>query len=333
MTQTSQDEVAPQPAPDDHIVPFHVEGLDIRGRAIQLGPMLNTILDSHDYPEPVSRLLAEAVTLCILLGSSLKFEGRFLVQTQTDGPVSFMIVDFVTPGFVRAYARYDEQRLEAMDAVEQTSTVSLLGNGALAITVDQGSDSQRYQGVVALEGIDLEQAADLYFRQSEQIPTKVKLSVAQLVRSDKDNGAKTTWRAGGLLAQFLPEQKDRVHQIDLPGGADTESAHDDNTVDDAWAEAGSLVDTISDDELTDPSVGVERLLFRLFHQHDIRAYPSSKIEPRCGCSREKIVTIINGFSKDEQEESFAASKTPGTISSKCEFCGTLYEITKEEISA
>ena len=169
-------------AGDDHVVPFEVGPLDVRGRIVQLGPLLDAILGRHDYPEPVARLLAEACVVAVLLGSSLKFEGKFILQTRTDGPVDMLVADFSTPGSLRAYARFDADRLEALVAAGETAPETLLGSGMLALTIDQGEHTQRYQGIVELDGTSLEEAARTYFRQSEQIPTEIRLAVAKLVR-------------------------------------------------------------------------------------------------------------------------------------------------------
>src|ERR1700755_2477595 len=137
-------------AGDDHVVPFQVEGLDVRGRAVQLGPMLDAILERHNYPAPVARLLAEAVVLTVLIGTSLKFEGKFTVQTKSDGPVDLLVADFSTPENVRAYARFNEEALGKAIADGKTEPEQLLGKGVLAFTIDQGRFTQPYQGIVAL---------------------------------------------------------------------------------------------------------------------------------------------------------------------------------------
>src|SRR6516164_5954766 len=179
---------APSAIPvDDAVLPFEVDALDVRGRLTRLGPALDEILAKHDYPAPVGKLLGEAIVLTTLLGSSLKFEGRFILQTQTDGPVSFMVVDFQAPDRLRAYARYDTARLK-----EARDSGGLLGKGHLAMTIDQGSDMSRYQGLVALHGGSLEDAAHEYFLRSEQIPTKVRLAVGE----ELQGGGKHRWRAG-----------------------------------------------------------------------------------------------------------------------------------------
>ena len=191
-------------AGDDRVVPFQVEGLDVRGRAVQLGPLLNSILSRHEYPGPVARLLAEAIVLTALLGTSLKFDGKFTVQTKGDGPVDLLVADFSTPDSLRAYARYDEEALAEAIKEGRTSPPDLLGRGVLAFTIDQGRGMQPYQGIVPMDGSSLEEIAGVYFRQSEQIPTKVRLGVAELFDRDADGKPRHNWRAGGLVAQFHP---------------------------------------------------------------------------------------------------------------------------------
>lgn len=165
-------------AGDDAVVPFEVAALDIRGRAVQLGPMLDAILTRHDYPQPVARLLAEAMVLTALLGSSLKFEGKFIFQTRSDGPVTMLVCDFTPPSAIRAYAHFHEEKLAQLITENRTSPAELLGKGTLALTVDQGLDMQRYHGIVALDGSSLEEIAHAYFDQSEQIPTRVRLGAS-----------------------------------------------------------------------------------------------------------------------------------------------------------
>src|SRR5580658_9078947 len=163
---------------DDTVLPFEVRTLDLRGRIVRLGPAVDAILDGHDYPLPVAKLLGEAIVLAVMLGSALKFEGRFILQTQSDGPVRMLVVDFASPGTVRACASFDAERVAAAVAARAASAGELLGHGHLAMTIDQGPDMSRYQGLVPLEGGDLEQAAHEYFSRSEQIPTRVRLAVA-----------------------------------------------------------------------------------------------------------------------------------------------------------
>src|SRR5467141_3901615 len=201
---------APSAVPiDDAVLPFEVSSLDLRGRLTRLGPAPDDVLAKHAYPPAVGKLLGEAMVLTTLLGSSLKFEGRFILQTQTDGPVSFLIVDFQAPDRLRAYARFDAKRLR-----EGLDSGKLLGKGHLAMTIDQGADMSRYQGLVALDGGSLEDAAHEYFRSSEQIPTRVRLAVGE----EMSPGSGHRWRAGGMLLQFLPKAPERARLPDLPPG-------------------------------------------------------------------------------------------------------------------
>lgn len=318
-------------AGDDAVVPFQVEDLDARGRAVQLGSLLDTILERHSYPPEVARLLAEAIVLTVLLGTSLKFDGKFIFQTQSDGPVDMLVVDFRTPQSVRAYARYDEDRLAEAVEAGKTSPEELMGLGTLALTIDQGGYMQRYQGIVQLDGSNLEEIARTYFRQSEQIPTDVRLSVAKLVERGTDGKPVEQWRAGGLLVQFLPESELRIRHRDLPGGdapEDLNGDHDDDDDEDEWMEVQALVGTIESSELTDPQIGAERLLYRLFHERGVRVFEPSPVIDDCSCSRDKIFDVLKGFTAEEINDSIE----DGEISVTCEFCSTRYSFDPSEFS-
>src|SRR6202163_231050 len=178
MTDPSADIPTRAPAATsahDTILPFEVAALDLRGRVARLGPTVDQILSAHDYPAPVAKLLGEAIVLTVLLGSALKIEGRFILQTQSDGPVRMLVVDFTTPGKVRACARVDAALVAGAIEAGKATAGALLGHGHLAMTIDQGADMSRYQGLVALDGGSLEDAAHEYFLRSEQIPTRVRL--------------------------------------------------------------------------------------------------------------------------------------------------------------
>jgi molecular chaperone Hsp33 len=326
MTDTITDLGQFDVAGDDHVVPFQVEGLDVRGRAVQLGPMLDAILERHNYPLPVARLVAETVVLTVLLGTSLKFEGKLIIQTKSNGPVDLVVADFSSPDRVRAYARYDSDALAQAEKNGTTQPQELLGEGILAFTIDQGAHTQRYQGIVPLDGASLEEIAGVYFRQSEQIPTKVRLGVAELLDRDENGKPRHRWRAGGMVAQFLPDAPDRMRQADLPGG-DGSDPSDHFEADDLWDEAAVMVETIHADELTDPTVGTERLLYRLFHERGVRVYPSQPVYDRCTCSREKLRDVLAGFSQEEIDHSVE----DGYVSVTCEFCSTTYRFEATEV--
>ncbi len=312
-------------AGDDHVVPFQVEGLDVRGRAVQLGPMLDAILSRHAYPPAVARLLAEVTALAVLIGTSLKFEGKFTVQTRSDGPVDLLVVDFATPSAVRAYARFTEEALNAALKAGKSAPQDLLGKGILAFTIDQGSYTQPYQGIVALDGASLEDIAGLYFRQSEQIPTRVRLGSAEFYDRGPDGKARHHWRAGGIIAQFLPEAPERMRQGDLPGGDGDETQG--IAEDDTWTEARTLLETVEVAELTDPDVGAERLLYRLFHERGVRVYEPQLVEDRCRCSRDKLKGVLANFTREEVEDILE----DGVVSVTCEFCSTTYRYQAEEV--
>jgi molecular chaperone Hsp33 len=313
---------APSAIPvDDAVLPFEVSALDVRGRLTRMGPALDDILMRHDYPAPVGKVLGEAIVLTTLLGTSLKFEGRFILQTQTDGPVSLLVVDFIAPDRLRAYARFDKARLKP-----GLSSGELLGHGHLAMTIDQGPDMSRYQGLVALQGGSLEDAAHEYFLRSEQIPTRVRLAVGEELRGGSD-GPKHRWRGGGALIQFLPKAPERAKQADLhPGDAPEGSVSHVVEEDDAWTESQSLFATIEDVELIDPDLSGERLLFRLFHERGVRVFPSLPLHAGCTCSRDAVAGMLASFDSEDRADMVENGKVVVT----CEFCSSTYEFTPQE---
>ena len=312
---------------DDSILPFQVEALDLRGRLVRLGPAVDAILSRHNYPTPVAKLVGEAIVLTVLLGSVLKFEGRFILQTQTDGPVRMLVVDYRTPGNIRALASFDKERVAAAIAEGRADAGSLIGHGHLAMTVDQGPDRARYQGLVALEGKDLEHAAHEYFLRSEQIPTRVRLAVGEEIAAGAD-GVRHRWRAGGIVAQFLPLQLERARQPDLdPGDVPEGMKAPEVSEDDAWVEGRSLVGTVEDVELIDPAVSAERLLYRLFHQRGVRVFRAATLNADCSCSRGGVETMLRSFSQDDRDHMVENGK----ITVTCEFCSSTYVFEPHEI--
>ncbi len=188
---------------------------------------------------------------------------------------------------------------------------------------------QPYQGIVPLDGSTLEEIAGVYFRQSEQIPTKVRLGVAELLDRDEEGRPRHNWRAGGLVAQFLPQAPERMRHPDLHGGDGDEREADEHSEDDFWNEARTMVETIDTDELTDPQLAIERLLYRLFHERGVRVYEPQAVLDRCSCSREKLKGVLDGFSAEEIE----ASQENGQIAVTCEFCSTTYRFETSEFVA
>jgi len=317
-----------QVSADDTIMPFEVAALDLRGRVVRLGPVVDEILQKHSYPGPVSKLLGEAIVLTAMLGSALKITGRLILQTQADGPVSMLVVDFTAPDKVRACARFDAAKVDAAIAAGKADGGALLGKGHLAMTIDQGPDMNRYQGLVALDGSGLEAAAHEYFLRSEQIPTRVRLAVGEQFIAGE--GARQHWRAGGILLQFLPRSPERarvadLHPGDAPEGTQTHTVEEDE----AWVEGRALVETVEDIELLDPDLSSERLVYRLFHERGVRVFDNADIKAECSCSREAVESMLKSFSQDDRDHMVE----DGKISVTCEFCSANYQFAPSEVGA
>src|SRR5579875_3369566 len=304
---------APSATPaDDIVTPFEVAKLDLRGRVVRLGPAVNRILSRHAYPLPVAKL-----------------QGRFILQTQSDGPVSMLVVDFTTPGKVRACARFDRSRVAAAIAEGRADGGALLGQGHLAMTIDPGANMNRYQGLVALTGGSLEEAAHEYFLRSEQIPTRVRLAVAEELRAG-EGGVSHGWRAGGIMLQFLPKAVERARVADLdPGDAPAGTEPHRVREDDAWVEGRALVSTVEDVELIDPALSSERLIYRLFHEPDVRVFRVGTITAECSCSRAGVEAMLRSFSQDDRDHMVENGK----ISVTCEFCNATYEFAPSDVGA
>jgi molecular chaperone Hsp33 len=295
---------------EDWVLPFEVKPLGVRGRLVRLGPVIDDILSRHDYPPPVSALLAQGVALAALLGTTLKFDGKFIMQTRTNGPVSMLVADFVSPHGIRGVAKFAKDR-DLTSLNERT----LLGEGHLAMTVDQGQDMERYQGIVPLGNATLADAAHMYFQQSEQIPTRLRLAAGPLqMRRDKASH----WRAGAILVQHLPREGG-MSPIAFSSG---DAPHDDEQVEesDDWVKARLHLDTVEDHELLDPTLTPEELLYRLYHEDGVTVYPGIQLERHCTCSRDAVAAMLKNFTAEER----AAMVEEGTIKVTCEFCSTPY---------
>ncbi len=297
----------------DCVLPFNIENTDIRGQIVRLGPALDEVLSRHDYPGPVATIVGQALLLTSMLGASLKFEGKLTLQIQGDGPVSMVIADYRTQGALRGVAQLNKDglnRLLGECSKGQPDFTALMGKGHLAFTVDQGPDMERYQGIVALSGSDLSACALVYFGQSEQILTSLKLCVAELL----EPGGKHSWRGGGLLIQLLP-----------PKGSGTREVSETSLGD--WERISILMKTAEDLELTDPGLDSDRLLYRLFHEDGVRVFEPQAISFSCECDREKIKRILLSFDVADQNSMIEEGK----ITARCEFCNTLYTFDPAEI--
>ena len=314
---------------DDTVMPFEVAALDLRGRVVRLGPVVDQILTRHAYPVPVAKLLGEAVVLTIMLGSALKIDGRFILQTQTDGPVRMLVVDFTTPGKVRACARFDKDRVAAAIAAGKADAGALLGKGHLAMTIDQGADTSRYQGLVALDGGTLEDAAHEYFLRSEQIPTRVRLAVAEELRAAKAAPAIAGAPAASCCNSCRSRRNARALPISIPAMRRKASCRTRCRKTTPGCRAARLLETVEDVELIDPEVSSERLVYRLFHEPGVRVFRGSEVRAECSCSRDSVEAMLKSFSQDDRDHMVE----DGKISVTCEFCSANYVFAPGEVEA
>ena len=297
----------------NYALPFRIEGQNVNGRAVKLNSLASDVLLRHDYPEAVSRLLGEALVLASMLGTMLKFDGRFILQLQGNGPISMLMADY-TPeenglGGLRGFAQFDEAAL-ATALKAGKPPMALLGDKAhMAFTVDQGADMERYQGIVPLEGDTLADAALGYFERSEQIGTALKLAAAPLLLP----GGKTEWRAGGIVVQQMAATG-CVVDIETPPEGDPER------VDDDWNRLEILLQTTEDSELLDSDVSGEALAFRLFHEDGVRVFEPRALTFACPCTRQRVLNMLAGLSENDRTEMQAQDN----VEVRCEFCNENY---------
>ncbi|MEO5336794.1 MAG: Hsp33 family molecular chaperone HslO [Magnetospirillum sp. WYHS-4] len=270
----------------DFALPFQLERNPVRGRLVRLGPALDRILAAHAYPPAVATLLGETVALTALLASAMKYDGVFILQAQGDGPIRMMVADIESGGAIRACARFDAQRLDKPSAAAGP-VPRLLGAGTLAFTVDQGPDTQRYQGIAELDGATLADCAHHYFRRSEQLETAILLAAGD-------------GRAGGLMLQRMPAES----------GIDAEQAEED------WRRAVALAGSVKPVELLDGSLAPEALLWRLFHEEDVRVFEPQAFHAACRCSRGRVAATLRSLPRDE----VLGLLVEGRVTVTCEFC-------------
>ncbi len=292
---------------DDLIYRFKVDSLNLVGRVVRLGTSIDQILRQHDYPHPVSVLLGELVTVTAALAATLKFDGRFIAQVQGNGPVRMLVADYRTGGGMRGTASFDAAQVAAHDRV--TTPWALVGDGHMAMTVDQGADSERYQGIVGLEGNNLDDAMAAYFRQSEQIRASLRVGVSRAA-----NGNEAGWRAGCVLIQQQPDT----------GGAERPPAWDD----DSWEHAVHFVETVKTDELTSPSLSPVTLLDRLFGAGNLAIFRPDEVRFSCPCSDQRARTILESLPAAEVAE----LSIDGQITVTCEFCNAVYAFDEGSIA-
>lgn len=287
------------------VIPFQLEKSNLRGRIVKISSVLDEIITAHNYPKPVSHLVAESTALSLALTSMLKFEGIFTLQAQGDGPVKMLVSDVVSPLKVRTCATFEEDRVEtarqqlAEMAVPETSQNHLaqyLGKGYLAFTVDREGEHERYQGIVELKGASLVECVQEYFKQSEQIDTAFKMSVG--LRDNK-------WCATAIMLQKMPEEDAG------PLG---------NTDEDDWRRSMIFLDSATDDELLSDDLSPNDILFRLFHEEGVRVYESTDVVHECRCNKERVVNVIESLPEEDRLYMVKDDK----IQMKCEFCSRNY---------
>ncbi|GAB4226209.1 MAG: Hsp33 family molecular chaperone [Methyloligellaceae bacterium] len=301
---------------DDLILPFQSDSAGASGRVVRLGPAVHQVLENHGYPDPVSQLLGQAVALTALLGAALKFEGTFIFQTQTDGPVDMLVADYTAPGHLRGHAHFDPDRVAALEEKGDLTQQALLGRGHLAMTIDPGADMERYQGVVPLDSMDLNAAADEYFRRSVQLDTFLRVAVARHYEA-APGGGMWQWRAGGLMVQNLTREGGHSG---IHGDPDQVAGEEAGKED--WNRMRILAETVEDQELVDPMLSPERLLYRLFHEERVKVYTPHDVSFHCRCSQARVEALIRRFPASEIAEMIEE----GAIRVTCEFCNRSYSI-------
>lgn len=293
--------------PADFVLPFDLPNLGLRGRIARLDEASSRALIAHPLPEPAQRILAEALILAALLGSALKITGRVSAQIKGDGPLSLLVSDYFAGGGLRGYAKFDEER--AKDFPPDTPFSELTGEGVLAITIEPKPGAKPYQGLVPLLAEGLARSAEGYFGQSEQLPTLIKLSAGPIYRA----GASRGWRAGGVMLQAVPE-----------------STSAEMSQSDDWQRVQMFLDTLEPYELLDTSLSAESVLWRLFHEDEVRVQPSHALKFQCTCSAEKVRSVLSSY---PEEELIDLAEKDRMVRTRCEFCGEAYDFSLEELAA
>jgi molecular chaperone Hsp33 len=292
---------------DDLLRPFQLERSALRGRLVRLGSTVDTVLTQHEYPEPISRQLGELLVLAATLAGALKFQGTFSLQIKSDGPISLMLADCTNDGELRGYAQFNEVKL-ALAAGEDVP--SLFGQGHLALTVEQGTGGESYQGIVDLAGETLTDCMHAYFRKSEQVQTGLRIAVD---RVDEAGGER--WRAGGIMLQRLPGES-------LPG-------HDYSPTDEDWRRTMLLLSTATPAELVDPHLPLENLLLRLFHEEGVRVFRPLHLSFGCRCTRERVEALLRMFPENELED---MKLEDGDLEVTCQFCNQSFRFDEAELA-
>jgi molecular chaperone Hsp33 len=293
-----------EPSPEtfaDKLLGFTLPSRGARGRVVRLDTVLDEVLSAHDYPAPITHLLAEALVLAALMGGLLKGDkAQLTMQAQTKGGIVNLLVCDYRDGAVRGYADFDAARLAKLGA--NPSLSALFGSGYLAVTFET-EQGQRYQGIVPLEGDSMAEACETYFSQSEQVPTLIRVA-------SRAAGGKRS--AAGILIQHLPdgeEGRERLHaRMDHPD----------------WEHVAILGSTISHEELLDPALSLEAITWRLFHEEaEVRVQSGAALSRGCRCTLEHYASVIARFPEAEQRE---MCNEQGIIAIDCAFCSRIFEL-------
>ena len=294
---------AEQIAWDDTVLPFQLDRSDIRGRVVRLDGVLEQILKQHNYPPVIEALVAEAALLTALIGQSVKLRWKLSLQVRGKGPARLIATDYYgptedgEPARIRAYASYDADRLDP-----DANPFSQIGEGYMAVMIDQGEDMVPYQGFTPIAGRSLADCAQTYFAQSEQLPTRFALTFGKSQTPGGAVAAEGGSGEGGLL----------VH-ADILGGEEAEN----------WNRANVLLQTVEEMELIGPSVSPTDLLVRLFHEEDPRVFDAQPVRFGCSCSEDKVRQAMSIYSQKD----IGKMTTPeGIVTADCQFCGAHYEL-------
>jgi molecular chaperone Hsp33 len=301
---------------DDTVLPFQLDRSDIRGRVVRLDGLLEQVLRRHTYPQPIESLVAEVVSLTALMGQAIKLRWKLSLQVRGKGAARLIATDYYapesdgTPARIRAYASYDPERLD-LDADPFTQ----IGEGYIAVIIDQGPDMRRYEGLTPLAGGSLAASAETYFTQSEQLPTRFAL------RHGRVNGER--WRAGGVMLQQLPRSAPGAHGMAGESGLTTAADILSGEQAEDWNRANFLLDTVQDDELLSADLHLTDLLLRLFHQEEPRVYDAQPVSFGCSCSEDKVRQTMSIYSARDIRH----MTTPeGRVTADCQFCGAHYDL-------
>ena len=311
---------------DDTVLPFQLDRTDTRGRVARLDGVLQRVLSQHDYPPAIEALIAEAALLTALIGQTIKLRWKLSLQVRGDGPARLIATDYYgpsadgAPARIRAYASYDEDRLEP-----NGHPFGQIGKGYFAILIDQGEGMTPYQGITPIAGGSLAACAETYFAQSEQLPTRFALSFGQ----SQSPGEDLHWRAGGVMLQQMPEASPHASGGGSGEGGLLEAADilDDDAAED-WNHVNVLLDTAEDIELIGPSVQPSELLVRLFHEDGPRVFDAQPVEFGCTCSEDRVRQSLSIYSAKDIGH---MTTDDGIVTADCQFCGAHYEFDPETL--